>query len=100
MVDFMKCTKFPARVLRRKFRLMPFEAPGGERARGSGPGEQDQQVRGRGVDDRGVALLEDLGECADREQADGRRQPVRDGERRVEDAGHDRQRKVAGVGDR
>ena len=81
-------------------RLMPAEAPGGEGAGGGGPGQENQEVRDRGAGYRGVAVLEDLGEGADREQADGRRQPVRDGKRRVEDAGHDGQGKVAGVGDR
>jgi hypothetical protein len=46
----------------------------------------------------GVHLGE--GEGADRQQGDDGVQPARDAERGVEDAGHDRDRQVAGVGDR
>ena len=50
---------------------LPPEPPHRKRTASHGPASQYQQVTGRGVLDGRVALLQDLGERADREQPDG-----------------------------
>jgi drug/metabolite transporter (DMT)-like permease len=80
---------------------LPAETPGGEAGPGGGPGQQDDQVPGRErVNGRGVGVREHLGQRLDRRGAGRVRQPVRQAHRGVEDARDDRDRQVAGVGDR
>jgi drug/metabolite transporter (DMT)-like permease len=80
---------------------LPAEAPGGEAGPRRGPGHQDDQVPGRErMGGRGVGVRQDLGQRLHRQRARRVRQPVRHAHCRVEDARHDRDRQVAGVGDR
>jgi hypothetical protein len=84
----------------------PAEAPGGEAGSRRGPGHQDDLVPGRErLDGRGAGARQDLGQRLDRQRLDRQRarrvrQPVRPAHCRVEDARHDRDRQVAGAGDR
>jgi drug/metabolite transporter (DMT)-like permease len=80
---------------------LPAEAPGGEAGPRGGPGHQDDQVPGwERMDGGGVGVREDLGQRLDRQGAGRVGQPARHAHRGVEDARHDRDRQVAGVGDR